>query len=920
MLGGLLKSGWQSSSAEKRRLAILKMNADDVNNQTIFEKLAVRDPDQSVRQACISQLSAPASLFKVYQSQVDDQTMGLAKSAFCSSISNNSQLSETDFEALVAEYKGASMLVAQYCPHDSVRTRLIDEMTQIQQAEAIADVHYARTRQHIADQIDQIEALEIARRNLKGKDKKAEKLIRTKLEKYRSQQKLEREVNESALSLCEQMEFIANHPQWRSEFKGKFDQYILRWSSLELKPEATLGERFNAAKQAADSKVSLQIKQEDAVQKQSTLSHQLELYCQKLAPLPLSELSDERLSINTVLSDALATWLENTQIVAPAPALVTKFQLAQQALSSLSDLIESTSSDDINLKALASKLSKLDWHSSYTELSAKTEATDLLSQLKSQHSQQAKQNKDNLDSLHKRINRLLGTSNKGDVKKAKHELSATSKAASHYSGKERKILDDRLQMASEIVSKMSDWQSFATEPKLIELCESMEKLANSQNGSSKTHPDKLAQEISKLQSQWKKLGHTDVSDEYWLRFKASADIAYEPCAIFFEQRRASQKANLAKREPLVAQMQALLDNTDWDNAPDYKKVELALRDINNDWRKIKDVERKAGQKQWDKLSAIRNAVYEKLDIVYDTNIELKKQIIAQVNTLTDGTVNDNSLEKLKLFQSRWKQVGVTRRKQDQEAWTAFRAAGDALFEKVKGLRDQKRAAEDRQIEAYQDIIKQIHSLAKSATNLADADAEFNQLSERYASLPPLPKELPEKRVERLESDFKRASDAYSKTHDRIIQASKDEVIDRLRAKATLCGRLELAYSRDQVDDIADIEQALKEIVITDKVLEKRFQTRLKEAKNANRADFNQTRIRLCIDLEILLDVASPEHDKALRMQVQLERMKTAGIGQNPNQQVTTISELRLDWLCLPGAEPKLQASLEARFNQLIAKA
>jgi len=66
---------------------------------------------------------------------------------------------------------------------------------------------------------------------------------------------------------------------------------------------------------------------------------------------------------------------------------------------------------------------------------------------------------------------------------------------------------------------------------------------------------------------------------------------------------------------------------------------VRLREINNDWRKVKDVDRKAGQKQWDKLSALRESIYQKLDPIYDANIEQKNQIIRQ-------TIAGNRLELL----------------------------------------------------------------------------------------------------------------------------------------------------------------------------------------------------------------------------------------------------------------------------------
>ena len=918
MLGNLLKPAWQSESAEKRRLAVLKMSVEESANQTIFEQLALDDPDQQVRLACVQQLQVVASVFKVYQLQHDEPTKCAAKAKFCDLIGTNNNLSEAQCETLLSEHKDASVLVAQYSPHANLRIRLLDALSQTEQAEAIAEIQYADTRLHIAEQLNLIEALEIARRNLKGKDKRSEKVIRAKLETYRAQQKVVSEVNKRALELGEQMEFIANHPEWRSEFKAKYLLYKQRWAALESGVGNDLidamAKRFNAAANTAQLKVEQQTALENAEHNQDQVVNKLERYCARLAPLSLLELADERLSINAVLGEALDTWLESIEVVAPNASIAKKMSNAQQALRSLSGLIESTSKEELDLTVLAANLKRLSWHASYTELSAKAEATELLKTRRLQDSEQRQQQKENLDSLHKRINRLLGTSNKGNIKQARQELNATTKAASQYAGKERKILDERLAMAGDIVTKMRDWQNFAIEPKLLELCGAMEQLVNS-----KFHPDKLAQEISKLQNSWKNLGTTEVSEEHWQRFKAAADLAYAPCAVFFEQRRTTQKENLAKREPLLARMQAVLDDTDWDDTPDYKNVENSLRNIANDWRKIKDVDRKAGQKQWDKLSAIRALIYQKLDVVYDANIEKKQQIIAQVNAIADGEVNDQSLDKLKLFQSRWQQVGVTRRQQDQAAWKHFKAAGDRVYENVTAQRNEKRAIEDQQIGAYKGIIKDIHSLAKSATNLAEADPKFEELTERYASLPALPKNLPEKLIERLENDFRRAGEAYSQAHDRLIQASKDEVINTLIKKAELCSQLELAVTKEDASRISELEAALTQIEIADKALDKRFETRLNAAKDINKSAASQARQLLCIELEIALDAPSPEYDKALRMQIQLERMKETGIGQITSQQSSAINDLKLDWLCLPGAEPKLQAQLEQRFKTLISK-
>ena len=53
-----------------------------------------------------------------------------------------------------------------------------------------------------------------------------------------------------------------------------------------------------------------------------------------------------------------------------------------------------------------------------------------------------------------------------------------------------------------------------------------------------------------------------------------------------------------------------------------KRSKRQLSQTMQSWKKIKDIEHGAGQKQWEKLSTIKDQINEKLDIEYDKNIDL----------------------------------------------------------------------------------------------------------------------------------------------------------------------------------------------------------------------------------------------------------------------------------------------------------
>lgn len=913
MLSGLFKSGWQSESAEKRLLAIARMDVIDSKSQIALETLALEDSEPEVRQAAIEKIAQPATLLQISQTHTDAGTVEIANARFIKLIGPKSCLTKSELSALGDSHPTCKTLLAQHCPHAELRHSLLADMSEMDQARLIEDVDYADTRKLISEQLVSKQALELARKSIKGKDKSAEKTIKQKLDRIRADDKLAQDNQAAAEAICVDMEFVANHPEWRPEFKERFLRYDSAWQSLGFAPSDSMQLRYSAAQKNAAAKVEQQTLVEAAQKTQLRITESLQDYCKELTDDSMEQIAEKKTVLSDKLSTALSEWLKQSEVATPDSDIAKVFLVAQKALTSVIDLGDSVSRQD-NTAALGRSIKQLQWPKHYPTLKAFDEAKALIAEQKKQNKQAQQSEAAKLDSLHKRISRLLSSSKRGDIKQAKQELAATTKIASHFSGKDKLALDERLAQATESVNKMADWQDFATEPKLIELCEAMEKLCKATD-----HPDKLTKKINTLQQRWKSLGHSDITDQHWERFKAAADTAYEPCSTFFKERRETQRANLVKREPMIKRMQELLENTPWTDAPDYKKVEIELRNINNDWQKIKNVEQGPGQKQWTKLSKIRDEVYQHLDLVYDANLELKHKIISQVEALAETDIKEESIDKLKLFQNRWKQVGITRRKQDQAAWKKFKHASDQVYAKVQGVRQEVRAEEDAQLKGYRDIIKQIQSIAKSATDIANADKEIDSLQSDYQALPPLPKNLPEKLIKGIAADFQRALTAYEKTKERLHQEAKSKILDKLTEKAALCAQLELLDADAPADRIDALRSEIDAIELHDKALNQQFETRLNAALDADKQNAYEARRRMCIDLEIQLGVDSPADDKSLRMQIQLEQMKEQGIGHNLSEKNARTNQLRRDWLCLPGAKADLQSALEQRFNDLVEK-
>ena len=928
MLKSLFRSGWKSNSVEKRLRFIADVDIAANSNQEILEKLATNDVDTEVRHAAMAKITDPQALYNLRLSHSNSESRQFAETAFRHLIQSE-EFTEADCKTFLRSNPKSSLLMAKCCPHTDLRNRLLMSLSELEQAKIISDIPYSVTRVMVAEKIQSIAPLEIARKNLKGRDKSAEKIIKAKIDLIHAKQKRDLENEALAKSLREKMEALARYIAWSDEIKIKFFDLTKRWDGLDFDPST----EEKALYDVAFTKVSADVKRNMAVmlseQNQGKIVSTLESRCASVAAYPLDKLAIECTALKDELKELSWQWSKESEVTPYSVDNGKRFVQASQSIESaitisrcVSDLREITSDsatsekgdDRVNqqAKVVLKATDSANWSSSFPGLTATNEAVSEAKKVLNIANEARKKAKESLDNLHKKINRLFGAANRGDLNRAQRELAAAVKAASHYEGKDRKNLDERLGEATESVAKMGDWKDFAIEPKLIELCDQMEVLAKGDA----PNPDKQAVEIKKLQQAWKTLGSSDICDTYWPRFKEAGDKAYEPCSVFFKQRRDTQRENLKLRDPLVGKMKELLESTDWEAKPDYKSVEDSISQIMQSWKKIKDVEHGPGQKQWNKLTKIKDQINEKLGVEYDKNIADKHLLTAQLEQMLEQGVTEQSLEKLQFIQGKWKQVGLTRRSQDQAAWVKFKASSDAVYQNIQDLRQAKRSAEDEKITAYKQIHAQIIKLAKSTQDLTVSDKEFEALEAQYKDLPALPSGLPEKVIEGLNKEYVQACNAYDGAKERLDRAKVDNEMATLATKAQLCSELERLPEDAEHAEVSSLQDKINSLELSNKSYAKRFAKRFETARDADRESYSAARRMLLIESEILFDIDSPEEDKSLRLQTQLERMTQQGIGNAAASASATKDGLKIEWHCMPGAEAKLQQQFDDRFAKI----
>ncbi|MGH1540733.1 MAG: DUF349 domain-containing protein [Arenicella sp.] len=480
-------------------------------------------------------------------------------------------------------------------------------------------------------------------------------------------------------------------------------------------------------------------------------------------------------------------------------------------------------------------------------------------------------------------------------------------------------LHKRIHDAHHDLNELNDWKSFATEPQCVELCTAMDKLAQNRNS---VKPQQQADNISQLLSQWKALGSSNATDNHWPTFKASMDLANEPCATYFAELKQTKQANLQQLKVLADAMREVATAVDNAKEVDCGIFLKQVTDLDTQWKKFQNVDRSKGQKQWQRFKAARDQVYALLEPHFSDNLARKEILLKRAESMlqqiTEKGVTDTSFDALKQLQSAWKQIGMARQRDDSKLWRAFKSQSDAIYNKIKENRDELKAADQALISERTDIIQAIISIASSANSIGELDRDVSQQQELYIELSPLPETVPERSQKQVESQYRNAINTVDARRELLTRERSASEMQHFIAKAEIVNTLTNTSEEEQKKELIEQWNALE---LTDPSLKTAAKKRFDIAIAGKKVDLKKLehdKRLLCIQAELLSNSATPEHDKALRTEYQLQQMQQSGLGKqvlNLGSQV----ELTVAWYSLPELATEIELPLKKRFDNSVKK-
>ena len=290
------------------------------------------------------------------------------------------------------------------------------------------------------------------------------------------------------------------------------------------------------------------------------------------------------------------------------------------------------------------------------------------------------------------------------------------------------------------------------------LCEAAEKLADEEDVISAFH------QLQELHQQYREIGPVakELREEVWARFKAASTVINKRHQQHFEDLRAKEEENLARKTTLCEKVEEL-GKVENKGAADWEKRSKEIIDIQNEWKTIGFAPQKMNVKIFERFRAAcddffgRKAEYFKaLKVTFSENIEKKKALVEKAQALADSTDWKATSDKLIALQKEWKTVGMVPKKLGDQLWQEFLGACNKFFEARNAAGAGQRNEEHANLEKKKGIIEQLKALAENA---AEATKEKVQaLTEEYNKVGHVPYKEKDKLYE-----------AYHEVLDRIYK-------------------------------------------------------------------------------------------------------------------------------------------------------
>lgn len=312
------------------------------------------------------------------------------------------------------------------------------------------------------------------------------------------------------------------------------------------------------------------------------------------------------------------------------------------------------------------------------------------------------------------------------------------------------------------------------------LCEEAEKLEQEADVISAFH------QLQELHVQYREIGPVakELREQIWARFKAASTVINKKHQQHFEQLRAMEEENLAKKTALCEKAEGIA-TADSKTAADWEKRTKEIIAIQQEWKTIGFAPQKMNVKIFERFRAIcddffgRKATFFKgMKEQFAENANKKKDLVEKAKALSESTDWKSTSDKLIALQKEWKTIGTVPKKLGDQLWNDFLTACNKFFDARNAANAGARNEQHENLEHKRDIIAKLKALTEEAVD--NAQEKVRQLVDEYNQVG----HVPFKEKDKLYKEFRDTLDkVYSELHLSVARRRLDNFKTNLRSVA-----------------------------------------------------------------------------------------------------------------------------------------
>ncbi len=402
------------------------------------------------------------------------------------------------------------------------------------------------------------------------------------------------------------------------------------------------------------------------------------------------------------------------------------------------------------------------------------------------------------------------------------------------------------------------------------------------------HPDALLDRVKSLQAEWKSLEQSEqIPGEkhfasaawMWRKFSAAGHTAFDTAKPYLEKRSEIQSRHAQSLATFCADLEQLSEQvpTDWTAlGKAMTRGRKKLHDLNNVPAKQRQAFARKLKSALDKGNKVIQDHYQLVE-------KEKMKLIRSASQLIHMPERSEAIAQAKSLQSNWQAAGSLWRSKEQELWNQFREHLDPLFAELKEQQETIRTADKERLSAQKALCEELKTILKSEADLASQHGPVQGLQDSWKDI-----EHPDRK---LVASFQTMVTDYQTRvkQDRQQEANADR--DRWWLKSALLHELTVSgrtakgaiskKTRDKVDKTWPDKSSDNGLEVTmDKSCQEILAAEAADRVADDAEDLKSEARLLCIQLEFVAGLQSPEEDRDQRMQYQVDRLAESMSGES----------------------------------------